>query len=64
MNAQVITLFAGFDTFGHQGKVEFDRQFDDAVENVARQCVDADHGDKTLVDFQKIDIELPQVAKA
>jgi len=64
VSAQVITLLTGFDTFGHQGKVEFDRQFDDAVQNVAGECVDADHGDKTLVDFQKIDIELPQVAKA
>ncbi|MNQ83484.1 hypothetical protein D3C85_985650 [compost metagenome] len=31
---------------------------------MARQCVDADHGDETLVDFQKVDIELAQIAQA
>ncbi|MNC75674.1 hypothetical protein D3C75_1272530 [compost metagenome] len=64
MNAQVVTLRLCFHTFGDQRQVELACQFDDAVQYVTGEGVDADHGDKALIDFQEVHIELTQITKA
>lgn len=58
MGGQIVLLFRCFHTLGDYPQFEFAREFDDAVEYVAGQGVNPNHGHEALVDLQIVDIEL------
>ena len=61
---QIVALLLGFNALGQHLQIQFECQVEDGVEDMHRQGIGADHGDKASIYLDVVDFELLQIAQA